>query len=53
MKITFEHYDSKYSMELSEEILLSELLMELDRMLKLVGYCYEGELDIVMEDKSN
>jgi hypothetical protein len=47
MKITIEHYDNKYTMECSDETTLSDLLRDLGNLLKLVGYCFDGELDIV------
>ncbi len=47
MKITIEHYDKKYTMEFGDEVVLSDLIRDLGNLLKLVGYCYEGELDIV------
>lgn len=52
MKITIEHYDKKYTLECGDETVLPDLLRDLGNLLKLVGYCFEGELDIVEEEKS-
>jgi hypothetical protein len=52
MKITIEHYDKKYTLECIDETLLPDLLRDLGNLLKLVGYCFDGELDIVEEETS-
>lgn len=46
LKITIEHYENKYSAEISEESCLPDVLMTLKNMLKLVGYSFSGELVI-------
>ena len=51
MRITIEHYDNEYSIKIPDETILPDLLEHLDALLKQIGYCYEGILDIVdMED---
>ncbi len=51
MKITIEHYDKKYSMEMMDETTLDELLRDIGNLLRLVGYCFNGDLDIVETDE--
>lgn len=50
MKITIEHYDKKFVYEALDEITLSELLRDMEGLIKLMGYCFDGELDIVEQE---
>lgn len=50
MKVIIEHYDNKYTLECSDEEVLPDLLRNLSNLLKLVGYCFKGELDIVEQE---
>ena len=52
MKITFEHYDKSFTLECSDETLLPDLVRDIGNLLKLVGYCFDGELDIINEEQT-
>lgn len=47
MKIEITHYGHKATYEFKhEDVTLEDLLYHLDRLIKLVGYSFEGELQI-------
>lgn len=47
MKIEITHYGHKATYEFQhEDVTLDDLLYHLDRLIKLVGYSFEGELQI-------
>jgi hypothetical protein len=48
MKIEITHYGHKASYEFDhEDVTLDDLLYHLDKLLKLTGYTFDGELEIV------
>ena len=52
MKIEITHYGHKASYEFAnEDVTLDDLLYHLDRLLKLMGYTFDGELEIVNEEE--
>lgn len=52
MKIEITHYESKASYEFDhEDVTLDDLLYHLDKLLKLTGYTFDGELEIVNEEE--
>jgi hypothetical protein len=47
MKIEITHYGHKASYEFDhEDVNLDDLLFHLDKLLKLTGYSFDGELEI-------
>jgi hypothetical protein len=47
MKIEITHYGHKASYEFDhEDVTLEDLLFHLDKLLKLTGYSFDGELEI-------
>jgi hypothetical protein len=53
MKISIEHYDKKITYEMSDETALPEMVETLDLLLRCLGYCYSGTLEIVGQDEDN
>lgn len=52
MKIEITHYGHKASYEFeNEDVTLDDLVYHLDKLLKLTGYTFDGELEIVNEEE--
>ena len=52
MKIEITHYGHKASYEFEhEDVTLDDLVYHLDKLLKLTGYTFDGELEIVNEEE--
>ena len=48
MKIEITHYGDKATYEFEhEDVELEDLLYHLDRLIKLIGYSFDGELQII------
>jgi len=52
MKIEITQYGHKSTYEFEhEDVTLDDLVYHLDKLLKLTGYTFDGELEIVNEDE--
>jgi len=52
MKIEITHYGHKASYEFGQEdVTLEDLLYHLEKLLKLTGYNFDGELEIVKDEE--
>lgn len=53
MKILIENSGIKAEIEVDDDTKLPDTVGFIEHLLKTVGYCFSGHLDIIEEDKRN